>query len=169
MTERLRGTLTLWALLAIRWAPIPWRLKWIAIWLASPKVLAVSVAVIPDQEGRVLLLRSRYSGLWQLPGGIVKAGEDLLTGLQRECREEVGEAVRVERLTGIYAMQGAADMVAAFRCAPLAGLPRLSVEHTAYRYVAPDRAPPLARVLVTDALRDATEVRITSIRTDHQR
>lgn len=168
MSGRLGRTLKLGALLAIRWTPVPWRLKWLAIWLASPKVLAVSVAVIPDDAGRVLLLRSRYSGLWQLPGGIVDAGEDMLSGVRRECREELGAAVTVERLTGLYAMRGAADMVAAFRCAPLETTPRLSVEHSEYRYVAPEAAPRLARMLIGDALRETDEVRIASLRTDHQ-
>jgi 8-oxo-dGTP diphosphatase len=49
----------------------------------------------------LLLRRSRsltaFPGTWDIPGGHVQEGEDLLTALKREIREETGYAVTVER------------------------------------------------------------------------
>ncbi len=56
--------------------------------------------VIRDAEGRVLLIRTVQAG-WELPGGRVEQGEDLLTALVREAREETGCAVRPERLVSV--------------------------------------------------------------------
>ena len=165
---RLRQALKRLALDAIRWVPLPWRLKWLALWLASPKMLVAGMAVIPDATGRVLMLRSRYADLWQFPGGTINAGEDVLSGTLRECREEIGVAVQVERLTGIYTMRGAADLFIAFRCAPLAAPPRLSVEHTAWRYLDPAAAPRTARAIIADALREPAALRIAALTTDHE-
>jgi 8-oxo-dGTP pyrophosphatase MutT (NUDIX family) len=60
-------------MLALRYTPLPWGLKHRAIWLALPKAVLVSVGVIPDDAGRVLMLRARYSGGWLLPGGALGA------------------------------------------------------------------------------------------------
>jgi 8-oxo-dGTP diphosphatase len=49
--------------------------------------------VVLDDGGRVLLGRRRddpSAGLWDLPGGFLHEGEDALTGLRREVREETG-------------------------------------------------------------------------------
>ncbi len=41
-------------------------------------------------DGRVLLVDQPYVQGWSLPGGDLKRGEDLRTGLRRELREELG-------------------------------------------------------------------------------
>ena len=54
-------------------------------------------AVIPDAEGRVLLLQRTaddyLGGLWELPSGGVDAGETLTEALHREVAEETGLTV----------------------------------------------------------------------------
>lgn len=147
-------------MLALRHAPAPWPVKHWAIRRAMPKVIAVSVAVIPDQQGRVLLLRARYSGHWLLPGGAVEAGEDPLHALLRECREELRATVTVERLTGIYAHAAVREMYFAFRCSPLTDAPALSEEHEDWRYVYPQRITSPVRLAVRDALADMPSVQI---------
>jgi 8-oxo-dGTP diphosphatase len=58
--------------------------------------------VVRDGEGRVLLVRTAEAG-WELPGGRVEAGEDLLEALLREVREESGCSLdSVGRLIGVY-------------------------------------------------------------------
>ncbi|MGW1427120.1 NUDIX hydrolase [Streptomyces sp. NPDC002431] len=65
-------------------------------------------AVVPDGEGRVLLLHRSaddyLGGLWELPSGGVDAGESLTEALRREVAEETGLAV-----TGIGAYLGHFD------------------------------------------------------------
>lgn len=137
---------------AIRYLPVPWSWKHLAIWLASPKTVPVGVAVIPDSEGRVLLLNARYSGRWLLPGGGCHPNEDPLTGTLRECREELGLTIQIERPTGIYAYEHARELVVAFRAAPLREPPRLSEEHTAYVYLHPHQIRRGLRPIVEDAM-----------------
>ncbi|MGW0881257.1 NUDIX hydrolase [Streptomyces sp. NPDC002671] len=54
-------------------------------------------AVIPNTEGKVLLLRRAtddyFGGLWELPSGGVDAGETLTEALHREVTEETGLTV----------------------------------------------------------------------------
>lgn len=47
-------------------------------------------AVIADESGRVLLVRKRGSEIFIQPGGKRESGEDSLTTLARELREEIG-------------------------------------------------------------------------------
>src|SRR5262249_37663819 len=88
----------------IRYTPLPWRLKHWAIRRVTPRTLVVGMALITDDQGRVLLLRARYSGRWIAPGGVVHPGEDPLAGTVRECREELGSEVEVTGLIGLYTL-----------------------------------------------------------------
>ena len=58
-----------------------------------PMVLVAAVALI-DADGRVLLARRPegkfMAGLWEFPGGKVKAGETPEAALAREIKEELG-------------------------------------------------------------------------------
>lgn len=59
------------------------------------------VPILPD--GRIVLIQRRDNGLWALPGGIVDWGEDVITAVKRELREETGlEVVKIRRLVGVY-------------------------------------------------------------------
>ncbi|AEJ40030.1 NUDIX hydrolase [Sulfobacillus acidophilus TPY] len=49
-------------------------------------------------EGRVLLSRSRFTHLWDFPGGGVEPFEWMPDGLQREFQEETGALVTVGEL-----------------------------------------------------------------------
>jgi ADP-ribose pyrophosphatase YjhB (NUDIX family) len=57
--------------------------------------------VIEDREGRILFVR-HVEGRWQLPGGAVDPGEGPAEAARRECREELGVAVEIERIMGVY-------------------------------------------------------------------
>lgn len=58
----------------------------------------VAVAVLLDGTGRVLVQRrpthGLLGGLWEFPGGKVELGETAEQAVQRECREELGAAIR---------------------------------------------------------------------------
>jgi 8-oxo-dGTP diphosphatase len=64
---------------------------------------SVSVsAVIPDDHGRVLLVRRRDNQHWEPPGGVLELAETIHDGLRREVREETGLDIEPGPLTGIY-------------------------------------------------------------------
>lgn len=64
------------------------------------------VAVIRDDEGRVLLARRSDDGYWNLPSGAVDPGEEPARALTREVWEETGLKVRPERLLGVVGGPG---------------------------------------------------------------
>lgn len=59
-------------------------------------VAAGGVVVHPD--GKILLVKNSYRGIWEYPGGQVEVGENLIEALQREIREESGIEVAVGEL-----------------------------------------------------------------------
>jgi len=62
--------------------------------MTRPIPVPVARAIIPDAEGRILILKrsatSTSGGSWCLPGGKVDYGETVEQALAREVREETG-------------------------------------------------------------------------------
>lgn len=59
-------------------------------------------ALVRGNEGRrILLVRHRLRG-WEIPGGHVEEGEELMAALQREVAEETGLHISVGPLAGVY-------------------------------------------------------------------
>lgn len=52
----------------------------------------ISAYGVAYKDGKVLFSKSASSGAWQLPGGGVDPGEDLVEGMRREFLEETGYA-----------------------------------------------------------------------------
>jgi ADP-ribose pyrophosphatase YjhB (NUDIX family) len=72
----------------------------------NPKVV---VGVIPERDGRLLLLRRAIEprhGAWTFPGGFMEIDETTEECAAREAMEEVGVAVTVDGLTGLYSRPG---------------------------------------------------------------
>ncbi len=68
----------------------------------DPKVAA---AIVIEADGGIVLGRRAIEpgyGLWCLPGGFVNDDEDPADAVIRECHEEIGAAVDVTGLIGIY-------------------------------------------------------------------
>tara|TARA_R110000765_G_scaffold14275_1_gene41921 strand:+ start:2076 stop:2471 length:396 start_codon:yes stop_codon:yes gene_type:complete len=93
----------------------------------------VAKVVIIDDDKRVLFLkRSNYgdefAGEWDLPGGHIQIGEDLMVGLKREVLEEtelsIGECKFVDKLENIKF----------FACAYTNKAIKVSHEHTDFRF-----------------------------------
>jgi 8-oxo-dGTP diphosphatase len=106
----------------------------------EPQTLAatcmqVACAVI-WRAGRILLARRADSGLWELPGGKVRDGEELAACLAREIEEELAAKVEVLGPCGSVheAGQGGPLDLHAFVCRLVEGEPR-ALEHRELRWV----------------------------------
>ena len=76
---------------------------------AAPKansiVPAVSV-VVPDGQGRILLIRRTDNNYWSIPGGGMEPGESVRQAASREVMEETGINCEITGLVGIYSNPG---------------------------------------------------------------
>ena len=80
----------------------------------NPKIVA---AVLPVNAGRVLLLRRAIeprAGTWVFPGGFVEWGETMEEAATREALEEVGVAVEVGAVLGVYSRRGPGVVVVVY-------------------------------------------------------
>lgn len=72
---------------------------------AAPKansiVPAVSV-VVPDDHGRILLIRRTDNKYWSIPGGGMEPGESVREAAKREVKEESGINCEITGLIGVY-------------------------------------------------------------------
>jgi ADP-ribose pyrophosphatase YjhB (NUDIX family) len=69
----------------------------------NPKPVAGAIPV--DDEDRVILLRRGFDpgrGRWTFPGGFVDLGESVEEAAHRETDEELGIAIELGRLVGVY-------------------------------------------------------------------
>jgi ADP-ribose pyrophosphatase YjhB (NUDIX family) len=60
------------------------------------------VAIVQDDQGRVLLIHKTDNDLWALPGGGHEIGESIADTVVREVKEETGFDVEVTSITGTY-------------------------------------------------------------------
>jgi ADP-ribose pyrophosphatase YjhB (NUDIX family) len=69
----------------------------------NPKPVAAAIPI--DDEDRVILLRRGFDpgqGRWTFPGGFVDLGESVEDAARRETDEELGIAIDLGRLVGVY-------------------------------------------------------------------
>jgi ADP-ribose pyrophosphatase YjhB (NUDIX family) len=64
------------------------------------------VAIVQDDQGRVLLIHKTDNDLWALPGGGHEIGESVADAVVREVKEETGYDVEVTGITGTYTNPG---------------------------------------------------------------
>lgn len=77
--------------------------RWLRSHVGHAKVILVyASAIIPDEQGRILLQRRSDFSWWGLPGGALERGETLGQCAVREVGEETGLEVSPERLVGVY-------------------------------------------------------------------
>jgi len=99
----------------------------------------VGAAVLRD--GRVLASRRteppRLAGQWEFPGGKVEPGEDDVTALVRELREELRVEVEVGERLGDDLPIGDTAVLRVYLCRLLRGEPAL-VDHDEHRWLGAD-------------------------------
>jgi 8-oxo-dGTP diphosphatase len=78
--------------------------------------------VVLNAAGQILLIRTEQAG-WELPGGRVEQGENLITALKREVQEETACNVSVGRLASL-SMGASGLVVFTFVCTHTGGDPR---------------------------------------------
>ena len=131
--------------------------------MADPEITrygAMAVVLSADMR-QVLLLRREIFVFWDLPGGAIESGEEPAAAAVRECREETGYDVSVDRFVGTYRHQsvyGRGDQLTyVYRAHTSGGMPkRFGLETTGLRWFDPQRPPrglqPLQRQMILDAL-----------------
>jgi ADP-ribose pyrophosphatase YjhB (NUDIX family) len=87
----------------------------------------VAVAVVLGDEHGVLLCRRCIDpgrGLWSFPAGYVNRGEVLEEAASREALEELGVAVKLSSLVGVYSERGEPVVLVVYAGEIVAGEPR---------------------------------------------
>jgi ADP-ribose pyrophosphatase YjhB (NUDIX family) len=102
----------------------------------------------------VLLMRRADNGFWALPGGFVELHETPAQCAARECSEEIGLAVRVTRLLGVFSSQcyeqvnyphkGGAYCHVLFLGEAVGGAPRTTDEAREIGWFTADELPPMS-------------------------
>lgn len=101
-------------------------------------VREVSGAVILDEADRMLMVKAARGftkGMWNIPGGFVTYGETPEESVVREVEEEVGLAIRVVELLGVYSARFASPYYMRghmFLAAPLSRELKLSEDEIAH-------------------------------------
>jgi 8-oxo-dGTP diphosphatase len=88
-----------------------------------PKHFVSVAAAVFDDEGRVLVVRRRDNGAWQLPGGVLELDESIHQGVTREVLEETRVLVEPQRLTGVYKNLTIGAVALVFRARMVGGEP----------------------------------------------
>ena len=83
---------------------------------APPPAFRIAVSAVIERDGRYLLARRSDIPWWNLPGGGLEYGETVDEGLAREVREEIGAALEIVRLVGVYSKPQKREVVLSFLC-----------------------------------------------------
>ncbi|MFC3901456.1 ADP-ribose pyrophosphatase YjhB, NUDIX family [Acinetobacter marinus] len=113
-----------------------------------------SHAVILNDQQQVLLLKATYGDkAWGLPGGGLDPNETIHDALHRECLEELGCAIDVDYLSGVYYHQALNAHACIFRCQIEEDQQiQLSEEHSEYAWFNLGDLSEVQKIRVLDCL-----------------
>ena len=98
--------------------------------MSKKKIFFEVVGALIERDGKILVCQrfdhDQFGSLWEFPGGKVKPGEDKITALKRELKEELGIEVKVRELISTFEDEIPTMKIKVFlyRCAILTGQPR---------------------------------------------
>jgi len=110
----------------------------------NPKV---AVGVVVSHLGGIVLGKRNHEpqlGAWSFPSGFVDMGEMLEQAAARECMEETGLAVRIDRLLGAYSAPGERVIFIAFAGTAIGGKLEAGDECQEVGIFPPDALPDMA-------------------------
>ena len=84
----------------------------------------VAVGVVVEKDGGIVLGKRNHDpklGCWSFPSGFVDAGEVVEAAAVRECQEETGLDVRIDKLLGVYSTWGERVIFVAFAGTAIGG------------------------------------------------
>ena len=111
-----------------------------------PRHIVSVSGCVTNGQGQVLLVRTHWrSDTWEMPGGQVEEGEDLITAVIREVHEESGIEAAVDGITGVYSNQEKGIVNLVMRGQAVGGALRTSPETVEAGFFDPQQA----RALVT--------------------
>lgn len=109
----------------------------------DPKVAAVALVV--DGDGLVMVKRGvepQY-GKWAFPSGYVDRGEVVEAAAMREVKEETGLDVALDRLIGVYSLEGSPVVLVVYSAHITGGEVTIGHDALAVETFALDELPPL--------------------------
>lgn len=115
--------------------------------------LVSATAAVTDGE-RILLVRRRDLGTWEMPGGFVEEGEAPWDAAVRECHEECGVQVETGPLVSVYHRPRQDLIVMVFGCHHVEGIPSPSDEASEVGWFPMDQLPEPMVEVVQDRIRD---------------
>lgn len=123
--------------------------------LQHPQHIVAVFCLIRSSNREILMIESPIRG-WELPGGQVEEGENLLQALEREIMEETGVQVEIDRLKGVYSRLDPPHMVLlGFTGTYRSGNLSTSNESLTVEWVQPDQVlSRISRPAIRDRIQD---------------
>jgi ADP-ribose pyrophosphatase YjhB (NUDIX family) len=118
----------------------------------SGRLVSAAAAVV--EGDRILLVRRRDLGTWEMPGGFVEESEAPWDAAVRECFEECEVAVEAGSIVGVYHRSRQDLTVFVFRCRYVTGDPSPTAEATEAGWFPMDRLPAPMVEVVRDRIED---------------
>ena len=120
-----------------------------------PTHILAAGAVVINEKDEVLLVKNRRRG-WEFPGGQVEVGENVISAVTREVKEEsgvdieVGEVFCISSNTSSYlgyngVKEVPTKLMLDFICRSTGGIPRPSDENSESAYFPKSRVPELIK------------------------
>lgn len=107
------------------------------------KYTKVAAHALIEKDGKYLVTRRASTddympGYWDMPGGTIEFGENIIDALKRELVEEIKMKVKIGKPVSICDYVSGEDrhqFMITFVCEYISGEPKLSDDHDEYRWV----------------------------------